>query len=58
MKSNIDLGDAQKWLDSLRPEDTALKDETTKITAKYAYLAGAQAQLHRLFPHLADKETP
>ena len=47
--------DAKNWVESLTPGDEARKTEMRRRIAVTAYVAGAQEQLLRLFPHLAEK---
>lgn len=49
----IDWEDAKKWIISLAHDDFALQSPMHKFLAVAAFRAGAEAQLLRLFPHLA-----
>ena len=52
---SINLEDGRDWVASLPPGDRAHND---LFLAATCYVAGAEAQLLRLFPHLAKEDKP
>ena len=52
----IDFDDADDWVQSLSAEDDVKSSDMTQVIAQIAFVAGAEAQLRRIFPHLFDKE--
>ena len=53
----ITLRDADRWLKSLSTDDDAHETGRTQDIARFSFLAGAEAQLRRIFPHLFDAPT-
>ena len=53
----ITIRDADQWLRSLPPHDDAHQTGTTQDIARLSFLAGAEAQMRRIFPHLFDAST-
>ena len=51
----ITFDDADQWVQSLSADDETKSSDMTQAIAISAFLAGAEAQLRRIFPHLFDK---